>query len=166
MIWRGVSGIVKVRSKGTGNREQGTGMAAGAWIMKSYMLYRLRPFRMNAVVASMSSLQGFKGFRFSFYRGNVSFVLVESFRARLFLFPVACSLFPLYFPLLIRKQLDKSDFPSLPTLYHTPSRLSNGRVDITNLLQSYCNHNSDLFFLNFILAGDGQEASNSNMHGP
>ena len=73
--------------------EQGTGMAAGAWIMKSYMLYRLRPFRMNAVVASMSSLQGFKGFRFSFYRGNVSFVLVASFRARLFLFPVPCSLF-------------------------------------------------------------------------
>ena len=50
--------------------EQGTGMAAGAWIMKTYTLQGRRPFRMNAVVASMSPLQGFKGFRVSFYRGN------------------------------------------------------------------------------------------------
>ena len=77
--------------------EQGTGMAAAAWIMKTYTLQGRRPFRMNAVVASMSPLQGFKGFRVSFYRGNVSFVLVVSFRSRLFLFPVPCSLFPLHF---------------------------------------------------------------------
>ena len=73
-----------------GNREQGTGNRNGGCrvIMKTYMLYRRRPFRMNAEVPSMSPLQGFQGFRVSFYRGNVSFVLVVSFRARLFLFPV------------------------------------------------------------------------------
>ena len=70
--------------------EQGTGMAAAAWIMKTYTLQGRRPFRMNAVVASMSPLQGFQGFCVSFYRGNVSFALVVSFRARLFLFPVPC----------------------------------------------------------------------------
>ena len=78
--------------QGTGNREQGTGMAAAAWIMKSYTMHRRRPFRMNTVVASMSPLQGFQGFLASFYRGNVPFVLVVSYRARLFLFPVPCSL--------------------------------------------------------------------------
>ena len=92
--WAGSKGS----SKGTGNREQGTGMAAAAWIMKSYMLQGRRPFLMNAVVASMSPLQGFQGFRVSFYRGNVSFVLVVSLRARLFLFPFPCSLFPLIYP--------------------------------------------------------------------
>jgi hypothetical protein len=71
-------------------REQGTGMAAAAWIMKSYTLCRRRPFRMNTVVASMSPLQGFQGFRVSFYRGNLCFGLVVSPRARLFLFPVPC----------------------------------------------------------------------------
>ena len=58
----------------------------------------------------MSPLQVFQGFLASFYRGNVPFVLVVSYRARLFLFPVPCSLFPLYFPLHIRNHLDKSEF--------------------------------------------------------
>ena len=76
--------------EGTGNREQGTGMAAGAKIMRTYTLQGRRPFRMNAVVASMSPLQGFQGFRVSFYRGNLCFGLVVPPRARLFLFPVPC----------------------------------------------------------------------------
>ncbi|MBR2797774.1 MAG: hypothetical protein IKE17_08535, partial [Clostridia bacterium] len=46
-----------------------------------------------------------------FRRGNVPFVLAATFRARLFLFPVDCSLFPLYYPLLFHQQLDKSEFP-------------------------------------------------------
>ena len=46
LIWRG--------EEGTGNREQGTGMAAAAWIMKSYMLYMRHPFRMNAIVVPVS----------------------------------------------------------------------------------------------------------------
>ncbi|MBR3273505.1 MAG: hypothetical protein IKF98_06275, partial [Clostridia bacterium] len=45
-----------------------------------------------------------------FRRGNVPFVLAATFRARLFLFPVDCSLFPLYYPLLFHQQLDKSEF--------------------------------------------------------
>ncbi|MBQ9039942.1 MAG: hypothetical protein IJ119_10735, partial [Clostridia bacterium] len=45
-----------------------------------------------------------------FRRGNVPFVLAATFRARLFLFPVDCSLFPLYYPLLFHQQLDKSVF--------------------------------------------------------
>ncbi|MBR3273784.1 MAG: hypothetical protein IKF98_07675, partial [Clostridia bacterium] len=48
-----------------------------------------------------------------FRRGNVSFVLAATFRARLFLFPVDCSLFPLYYPLLFHQQLDKSEFTRL-----------------------------------------------------
>ncbi|MBQ2633861.1 MAG: hypothetical protein IJF88_04705, partial [Oscillospiraceae bacterium] len=51
-----------------------------------------------------------------FRRGNVPFVLAATFRARLFLFPVDCSLFPLYYPLLFHQQLDKSEFPCF--LYH------------------------------------------------
>ena len=54
LIWLDVGGIARGRSKGTGNREQGTGMAAAAWIMKSYMLYRRRPFRMNVIVVPVS----------------------------------------------------------------------------------------------------------------
>ena len=73
--------------------EQGTGMAAAAWIMKSYTLQGRRPFRINVIVVPVSPLQVFQGFRVSFYRGNVSFVLVVSFRARLSLFPVPCSLY-------------------------------------------------------------------------
>ena len=69
-------------------------MVAAAWIMKSYMLYRRHPFRINVIVVPVSPLQVFQGFRVSFYRGNVSFVLVVSLRARPFLFPVPCSLFP------------------------------------------------------------------------
>ena len=61
-------------------------------------------------VASIAAT-GFSGIPRLIYRGNVSFVLVVSFRARLFLFPVACSLFPFYFPLHIRKHLDKSELP-------------------------------------------------------
>ncbi|MBR3273136.1 MAG: hypothetical protein IKF98_04400, partial [Clostridia bacterium] len=49
-----------------------------------------------------------------FRRGNVPFVLAATFRARLFLFPVDCSLFPLYYPLLFHQQPDKSEFASPP----------------------------------------------------
>ena len=65
---------------------------------------------MNVIVVQVSLLQGFQGFRVSYNRGNVSFVLVVSFRARLFLFPVDCSLFPSYSHLRSRQHLDKSEF--------------------------------------------------------
>ena len=44
LIYRGVSGIAKGRSKGTGNREQGTGMAADA-IVKAFPSDRRERFR-------------------------------------------------------------------------------------------------------------------------
>jgi len=43
--------------------------------------------------AGAAATWGFE-FRTSFSRGNVSFVLAVTFRARLFLFPVSCFLFP------------------------------------------------------------------------
>ena len=43
--------------------------------------------------AGAAATWGFE-FRTSFSRGNVCFVLAVTFRARLFLFPVPCSLFP------------------------------------------------------------------------
>ena len=75
--------------------EQGTGMAAAAWIMKSNTLQGRRPFRMNAVVASMSPLQGFQGFRVSFL--SREFMLWLGCTAPRAAFPVPCSLFPVPF---------------------------------------------------------------------
>ncbi|MBQ3303862.1 MAG: hypothetical protein IJH03_04890, partial [Clostridia bacterium] len=74
-------------------------------------------------------LQGFQGFHFR--RGNVPFVLAATFRARLFLFPVDCSLFPLYYPLLFHQQLDKSVFTSLlPRILCDRLKHSRGSPDV------------------------------------
>ena len=54
------------------------------------------------MAAQAPPLQNFPRFRALFCRGNVSFVLIVMFRARLFLFPVDCSLFPLHYPLHFR----------------------------------------------------------------
>ena len=67
------------------------------------------PFSNECSSGVYVAAKGFSGIPRLIYRGNVSFVLVVSLRARLFLFPVPCSLFPLYFPLRIRKQPDKSE---------------------------------------------------------
>ena len=56
--------------------------------------------------AGAAATWGFE-FRTSFSRGNVSFVLAVTFRARLFLFPVPCSLFP--------RLSAKSGFAGIPT---------------------------------------------------
>ncbi|MBR3272878.1 MAG: hypothetical protein IKF98_03075, partial [Clostridia bacterium] len=69
------------------------------------------------------------------------FVLAATFRARLFLFPVDCSLFPLYYPLLFHQQLDKSEFTAAPSFLPIPgaSRLSTPMEATSSLL---CLHNS------------------------
>ena len=74
----------------------------------------------------------FKGFRVSFYRGNLCFGLVITLRARLFLFPVPCSLFPLHYPLHFCHHPDKSEFyPStftaLTAFSSIPTKASSGR---------------------------------------
>ena len=88
---------------------------------------------------------------FRFCRGNVSFVYLVTFRARLFLFPVDCSLFPLYYPLHFRQHLDKSEFVSLPEiatilagfidpviyLCYNVSMLNNGSIQV-NRVQPRC----------------------------
>ena len=72
------------------------------------------PANKNAVAADCRRYRAFRDSILHFRRGNVPFVLAATFRARLFLFPVDCSLFPLYYPLLFHQQLDKSEFPSCP----------------------------------------------------
>ncbi|MBQ3304481.1 MAG: hypothetical protein IJH03_08085, partial [Clostridia bacterium] len=74
--------------------------------------YRSQPIRLPwRQIAAATGLSGSLYCRFR--RGNVPFVLAAIFRARLFLFPVDCSLFPLYYPLLFHQQLDKSVFAEL-----------------------------------------------------
>ncbi|MBQ3303921.1 MAG: hypothetical protein IJH03_05190, partial [Clostridia bacterium] len=58
----------------------------------------------------VSPIGPLQSFRTSPRRENVCSGMVVAFRARLFLFPVDCSLFPLYYPLLFHQQLDKSEF--------------------------------------------------------
>ncbi|MBQ3476885.1 MAG: hypothetical protein IJH25_01775, partial [Clostridia bacterium] len=73
--------------------------------------HRSQPIRMPwRQIAAATGLSGI--LYFIFCRGNVPFVLAATFRARLFLFPVDCSLFPLYYPLLFHQQFDKSVFPT------------------------------------------------------
>ena len=72
------------------------------------------PADKNAVAADCRRYRAFRDSILHFRRGNVPFVLAATFRARLFLFPVDCSLFPLYYPLLFHQQLDKSVFATLP----------------------------------------------------
>ncbi|MBQ6324581.1 MAG: hypothetical protein IJI26_00770, partial [Clostridia bacterium] len=68
------------------------------------------PADKNAVAADCRRYRAFRDSILHFRRGNVPFVLAATFRARLILFPVDCSLFPLYYPLLFHQQLDKSEF--------------------------------------------------------
>ncbi|MBR2797168.1 MAG: hypothetical protein IKE17_05405, partial [Clostridia bacterium] len=68
------------------------------------------PADKNAVAADCRRYRAFRDSILHFRRGNVPFLLAATFRARLFLFPVDCSLFPLYYPLLFHQQLDKSEF--------------------------------------------------------
>ena len=67
------------------------------------------PADKNAVAADCRRYRAFRNSILHFRRGNVPFVLAATFRARLFLFPVDCSLFPFYYPLLFHQQLDKSE---------------------------------------------------------
>ena len=71
------------------------------------------PADKNAVAADCRRYRAFRDSILHFRCGNVPFVLAATFRARLFLFPVDCSLFPLYYPLLFHQQRDKSVFPRL-----------------------------------------------------
>ena len=73
------------------------------------------PADKNAVAADCRRYRAFRDSILHFRRGNVPCVLAATFRARLFLFPVDCSLFPLYYPLLFHQQLDKSEYGELNT---------------------------------------------------
>ena len=83
----------------------------------------------------------FKGFRVSFYRGNLCFGLVITLRARLFLFPVPCSLFPVpcslftvpfalpfaFLPTARYIRFYPSTFTALTAFSNMPTKVSSGR---------------------------------------
>ena len=112
----------------TGDRKQECRLARVFWVyvncsgcaraaIGSLAILKM-PWRQRGIAREIvPPLQHFQGFRVSFYRGNVSYVWAETLRARLFLFPVPCSLLPLHCPLRSRHPLGKSEFTPPP---HTP----------------------------------------------
>ena len=106
--------------QGTGNREQGTGNRNGGCRVDYEIVHALHaaPFsykcHCGASIALKDQLRvaatGFSGIPRLILSRKPFFILVVSLRARLFLFPVDCSLFPLSYPWRFRQHLDKSVF--------------------------------------------------------
>ena len=89
------------KAKYKGNREQGTGNRNGGCRVDYEIVHALpaAPFSNKYHCGASIAATGFSRIPLFIYRGKVTFVLVVSLRARLFLFPVPCSLFPVPFDL-------------------------------------------------------------------